>query len=562
MLVHKDNPLTEYKPYTEHILELPQYELPKLPNGVADEIDLTNKTYIKRVGKIVIDGSQEVAQYQANSVGGTYAFFVTIPNYKNKSNTDYAPNILADRLPTLGGETVWNITYPCVAPYTNGRIVVRDYFLNNAVADAKAYLAQNPITLWFELDEPIIEPLDKDYDATYPAWNYGLEQVDSIAQFDIEYELDVVKQGSTNTEIVQRNENRLASSESRLDEVENKYIKNQTSYSNAVAIGNDLTIDPRAISSITIGDGAYNFNSSNIAIGTAAVAGDQNDLSSTGAIAIGTAAYGRRNCSIAIGWDAYANGAVSTALGYEAQAHGSNSTALGYDAQVSESENFTIRLGSTILSSLKCAVALTVSSDERDKADITEIPDDKALEFIKNLKPIQYVRNPREYYELPAQDIEEYEVVETVMVEKEITETVVDKNGVEQEITKIVKIPEQRTVKKQRTVNKKKELYGLGDYDKEAHARGEKKGTRKRVGFSAQQIEQLVQNIFGTDNYADLVYDNFYDLSEKPTDAESQKTVAYEKLIPFLVAAMQEQQRQIDELKARIEALGKDALPT
>ena len=136
------------------------------------------------------------------------------------------------------------------------------------------------------------------------------------------------------------------------------------------------------------------------------------------------------------------------------------------------------------------------------------------------------------------------------------------KTASSREITKIVKVPEQRTVKKQRTVNKKKELYGLGDYDKEAHARGEKKGTRKRVGFSAQQIEQLVQNIFGTDNYADLVYDNFYDLSEKPTDAESQKTVAYEKLIPFLVAAMQEQQRQIDELKARIEALEKDALPT
>jgi hypothetical protein len=216
MLLHADNPLTEYKPYNENILQLPQYELPKLPDGTADEIDLTNKAYIKRVGKIVIDGSQEVAQYQANSVGGTYAFYVTIPNYKNKSNTDYVPNILADRLRTLGGETVWGKTYPCVAPYTNGRIVVRDYFLSNAVADAKAYLAQNPITLWFELDEPIIEHLDKDYDATYPAWNYGLEQVfdadgnSAIAQMDIEYPLDLQKQIDTNTWIAQRNEGRIA----------------------------------------------------------------------------------------------------------------------------------------------------------------------------------------------------------------------------------------------------------------------------------------------------------------------------------------------------------------
>jgi hypothetical protein len=163
-----------------------------------------------------------------------------------------------------------------------------------------------------------------------------------------------------------------------------------------------------------------------------------------------------------------------------------------------------MRLGSNSLSSLKCAVALTVSSDERDKADITDIPDDKALEFVKSLNPIQYVRNPRTEYE--------YE-----------------------------------------QSSEKKRKYGLGDYDKEAHARGDKKGTRKRVGFSAQQIEQLIKDIFDTDNYADIVYDNFYDLTEKPQDAESQKTVAYEKLIPFLVAAIKEQQKQIDELRQSIE---------
>ncbi|HHW89663.1 MAG TPA: hypothetical protein GX745_01995, partial [Clostridiales bacterium] len=119
-------------------------------------------------------------------------------------------------LPTLGGETVWNKTYPCVGSYSNGRIVVRDYFISNAVADAKAYLAQNPITLWYELAEPIIEPLDKEYDATYPAWNYGLEQLYdtdgnlTIAQMDIEYPLDLQKQVDTNTWIAQRNEGRIA----------------------------------------------------------------------------------------------------------------------------------------------------------------------------------------------------------------------------------------------------------------------------------------------------------------------------------------------------------------
>ena len=96
--------------------------------------------------------------------------------------------------------------------------------------------------------------------------------------------------------------------------------------------------------------------------------------------------------------------------------------------------------------------------------------------------------------------------------------------------------------------------YGMCEYDREAHARGDKKGERKRIGVKAQQIQQLLSDIFGSDNYANIVNDDHYDLradgNEPPV--ENHLTVTYERIIPFLIGAIREQQKQIDELRASI----------
>jgi hypothetical protein len=113
LLQHAVNPNTDYKPYTEYVLELPQYTLRSLPDGTADEITPTH--YIQRI---------------------------------------------------------------------------------------------DPETMTV-LEEPIYTPIE--WDNTYPAWNYGLEQVFdadgnlTIAQMEIEYPLDIVKQVETNTWVAQRN---------------------------------------------------------------------------------------------------------------------------------------------------------------------------------------------------------------------------------------------------------------------------------------------------------------------------------------------------------------------
>lgn len=200
--------------------------------------------------------------------------------------------------------------------------------------------------------------------------------------------------------------------------------------------------------------------------------------------------------------------------------HG-NCTAIGYGAGIYTADN-TIQMGNSSISSCKCKVGVSTTSDERDKTDITVIDDGKALQFITQIDPIQYVDNDRNKYLLREKKIDE-----------ETGEEVYDENGEH---------------------NQEYMRYGMCEYDREAHARGDKKGERKRIGVKAQQIQQLLSDIFGSDNYANIVNDDHYDLradgNEPPV--ENHLTVTYERIIPFLIGAIREQQKQIDELRASI----------
>ena len=208
-----------------------------------------------------------------------------------------------------------------------------------------------------------------------------------------------------------------------------------------------------------------------------------------------------------MGYDATASGAGSTALGRRASTSGNYSTALGYNAPAGASSRL-IRLGATDLSTLQSNVQLTVTSDIRDKADIEEVP--KALDFIKDLKPITYVGNDRDYY---------------ISEEQKETDTYKDYLMVE-------------------------------DYDRESHSQGTKKGERRRIGLSAQEVRDKLIEHYGSDNYANVVNDNFVEFEERELDVpeglENKLTMSYETMVPFLIKAIQEQQEQIEELKQKI----------
>lgn len=129
-------------------------------------------------------------------------------------------------------------------------------------------------------------------------------------------------------------------------------------------------------------------------------------------------------------------------------------------------------------------------SDQRDKTDFLEIERAKALKFIQKLNPATFVLNERhDYYD------EE------------------------------------------------------GNFDEEGYLSGTKKHSRRLAGFKAQEVYESLHDVFGSYNYAQIVDINDYKGEEVQY---SQYSLYDHKIVPFLVAAVQEQQKQIEDLKLRI----------
>jgi hypothetical protein len=302
-----------------------------------------------------------------------------------------------------------------------------------------------------------------------------------------------------------------------------------------IAIGS--TAKALAYGSVALGFDAAASNSSSIAIGITAQAHDYAvaiggnaaaEVASTYSTAIGynARALSGSNHAIVIGSNAHITGSHSIAIGEYANiasnyavvigngasSLGDHSTALGDGATVYVSDNNTIQLGSGDLSVLRSRVALTVTSDERDKTDIADIQ--RPMDFLRNVRTITYNNNEREKY--------------------------IDKDAL--------------------TDEQKAQLdeYGMTAYNATAHDAGEKKGSRLRFGVLAQQVQDCLKTVYGDEYYGDIVNDNLYDLEQSgaqiPDGVETKLTVAYTAFVPLLIGA-------VKELDGRIAAIegGKEA---
>lgn len=150
----------------EHEIDLQGNELYRLPNGVHDE--LVGNKIVRRVRKRVFDGSENWDR-TSTTTANYYRFRVFLEDARQgSSGEDLTLDFICPSLPTV----------PLVSPYNNvegislgvstpsSRMILYTVMTSQmTLAQFKAYLAANPLTVYYELATPI----EIDLPITYPS---------------------------------------------------------------------------------------------------------------------------------------------------------------------------------------------------------------------------------------------------------------------------------------------------------------------------------------------------------------------------------------------------------
>ena len=297
-------------------------------------------------------------------------------------------------------------------------------------------------------------------------------------------------------------------------------LRGNTTGSFNVALGqNSLRANVVGAQNIALGQNSLTSNIvgiQNIALGQNSLAsnigGEQN-------IAIGHQAlmnniYGSRNVALGGGTTLFnnKNGNDNVAIGFSALTYTdfTNTIGIGRDTQVTADNQ--AQIGNSNVT-VYCYGAVQNRSDKRDKTDIQDT--NLGLNFLMKLRPREYRWDYREDY------------INREEMEKEL------------KILEETKIEEEEKTKKREEILKK---YSLENVIKD----GKQKGWRLHQGFIAQEVFETMREL-GVDfgGYQDHSINGGKDVL----------SLGYEEFIPILVKGLQEQQKEIEELKNKIEKL-------
>lgn len=150
---------TTYIPHQSHKTEILLDEpLRSLPNGVCDEI--IGNQLIRKVGSLFINGSED--ENWRIGVGSEKFTVTSIFFIDNKlPNGWYARNKICNRLPTTCNSYWLDIESYCNSDAGTRLCIKIDKtrLSTNDVSGLKQWLSENPVTIFYELAEPIIEEL-------------------------------------------------------------------------------------------------------------------------------------------------------------------------------------------------------------------------------------------------------------------------------------------------------------------------------------------------------------------------------------------------------------------
>ena len=144
------------------------YELNKLPNGVADYIDVVNGVYVQRVGKIVLNGSEN--WYLRTDLENSNCLVASIPDGEMYEPTDF-DNTLCDKISyEQGNRNTTNIYTPFGAWVLS---ILKSSLSSQTLDGMKQWLSNNNITVLAQLKTPIYTPLTDEEKALLPLTVYA-----------------------------------------------------------------------------------------------------------------------------------------------------------------------------------------------------------------------------------------------------------------------------------------------------------------------------------------------------------------------------------------------------
>jgi hypothetical protein len=158
---------TSYEPYQESTYSIHSpIPIRSLPDGVCDVYDFESGAVIQRVGKVVLDGTQKRINRSPNSDSKINTSYFSFSDYELATGS----SILCDKLiqKQSGGLSIID-DIECIK---ENRILWINIYKTNAdtVEELRTYLSTNPITIYYQLEEPIIHYLTpsqlKSFDGT------------------------------------------------------------------------------------------------------------------------------------------------------------------------------------------------------------------------------------------------------------------------------------------------------------------------------------------------------------------------------------------------------------
>lgn len=153
---------TPYEPYQgskrSYILDEP---LMRLPGGLCDEINADGEL-VRRVGKVVFDGSESGwSNDTTQDLELTKFFNIKISNKGNSGRQQH----ICDKFNYIGNAMATVGDIECIGSYTSDVRSINIRMLKSRletkdVSGFKKWLSENPTTVYYELETPIITPLD------------------------------------------------------------------------------------------------------------------------------------------------------------------------------------------------------------------------------------------------------------------------------------------------------------------------------------------------------------------------------------------------------------------